>query len=219
AVIIDNECRDNVTAGIGVREKASALIVDNRCLENKTVAIGVRNGSDAWIARNQLVRTGGMPPMIAIREGSSSVVMGNTIRGGGVAGVMVQGTATISGNQFEGNGPRGGPGPPNFAAWVHGGSTVSFSSNRSDRWRHALFASGAKQVRATDNTASQFLGTAIVVDKSELPAHVFGNVAISDNSEDEAVKVTGAQGVVLENSRKAADRKNEASGSRTTKSR
>ena len=103
--------------------------------------------------------------------------------------------------------------------WGHGGSTVSFSDNRSDRWRHALFASGAKQVRATDNTASQFLGTAIVVDKSELPAHVFGNVALSDNSKDEAVKITGSQGVVLENSRKATDRKTETSEAATTDTR
>ena len=210
AVIVENKCRENALAGVGVREEASALIVDNKCIENKTVAVGIRNASNAWIAQNELVRTGGMPPMIAIREDSSAVVIRNTITGGGVAGVMVQGTATISGNQFQGNGPRGGPGPPNFAAWVHSNSSVWFSENRIDRWRHALFASGAKQVRVTGNIASRFLGTAIVVDKSAAPAHVFGNIAISDNTDDESIKLGGPQGVVAENSRKAPDRRVES---------
>ncbi len=213
AVIIDNVCRENALAGIGVREAASAILIRNQCLENKMVAIGVRNGSNVYAAQNTLERTGGMPPMIAVREGSSAVVHDNTIRGGGVAGVMVQGAATISGNRFEGNGPRKG-GPPNFAAWVHGGSTVSFSGNRTDRWRHALFASGAKRVHATENTAIRFIGTAIVVRESELPAHVFGNVALSDNSQDEAVQVTGPQGVVQDNSRQAVERESESDRAR-----
>lgn len=215
AVIIDNVCRENALAGIGVREAASAIVIRNHCLENKTVAIGVRNGSNIYAAQNTLERTGGMPPMIAVRETSSAVVNDNTIRGGGVAGVMVQGSAVISGNRFEGNGPRQG-GPPNFAAWIHGGSTVSFSDNRTDRWRHALYASGANKVHATGNTATRFLGTAIVVRESELPAHVFGNTAVSDNGDDKAVQVTGPQGVVQENLRKAVQRKSESGESRTS---
>ena len=209
AVIIDNVCRGNTLAGIGVREAASAILIRNQCLENKMVAIGVRHGSNVYAAKNTLERTGGMPPMIAVRENSSAVINDNTIRGGGVAGVMVQGTAVISGNRFEGNGPRQG-GPPNFAAWVQSGSTVSFSDNLTDRWRHALYASGAKEVHATGNTATQFLGTAIVVRESELPAHVFGNTAVSDNGKDEVVQVTGPQGVVQENLRKAAQRRSES---------
>ena len=215
AVIVDNVCRENSLAGIGVREAASAVLIRNQCLENKTVAIGVRNESNIFASQNTLERTGGMPPMIAVREDSSAVVNDNTIRGGGVAGVMVQGSALISGNRFEGNGPRQG-GPPNFAAWVHGGSTVSFSDNQTDRWRHALFASGAKQVHATGNTAARFLGTAIVVRESKLPAHVFGNTAVSDKRDDEAVQVTGPQGVVQENSRRAVGRKSEPASPRTT---
>lgn len=204
ALIVENEVHNNSTAGIGVREKANAIILGNKCIENRLVAIGIRNGSDAYIGQNQLVRTGGMPPMIAVRENSSVVVVDNTITGGGVAGVMVQGKATISGNQFKGNGPRAG-GPPNFAAWIHGGSNVSFSNNRTDRWRHALFARGANQVWATDNTASNFLGAGIVVSKSLLPAHVFGNIALSDSEKDIAVRVSGPQGVVGENVRKTPE--------------
>ena len=208
ALIVDNQCRENKRAGIGVREKATAVILDNKCLENQLVAIGARDGSSVHIARNLLARTGGMPPMIAIREDSTAVVADNTIKGGGVAGVMVQGTAAVSGNRFEGNGPRRG-GPPNFAAWVQAGSNVSFCDNRTDRWRHAVFAAGAKKLRATGNTASKFLGTAIVVKDSASPTHVFGNVAISDNEQDQAASVTGPQGVVTENLRIAPTAKKE----------
>ncbi|MFQ5734703.1 MAG: right-handed parallel beta-helix repeat-containing protein, partial [Planctomycetaceae bacterium] len=163
---------------------------------------GIRGKSDAYIARNTLTRTGGMPPMIAVRDNSAAVVNSNVIRGGGVAGVMVQGTARIANNRFEGNGPRRGPGPPNFAAWIHGGSTVTFSGNHSNRWRHALFASGAKKICVTENTARRFLGTAIVVSKSEAPAHVFGNIALSDKPNDKAVSITGPKGVVAGNERR-----------------
>ncbi len=156
-----------------------------------------------------------MPPMIAVRESSSAIVADNTITGGGVAGVMVQGTATISGNQFHGNGPRGGPGPPNFAVWVHGGSNVMFANNRTDRWRHALFASGAKQIHAVNNRTSNFLGAAIVVGKSELPAHVFGNTALSDSEKDQAAQVSGPQGVVAENERISPPPEKEANAKKT----
>lgn len=201
-VIRHNICRNNARAGIGVERGAKALILDNKCVENKLVAIGVRNGSTAHIAENLLVRTGGMPPMIAIRENSTAVVRNNTIRGGGVAGVMVQGTATIDGNQFEGNGPRRG-GPPNFAVWVHAGADVTVNNNRADRWRHSLFASAARRVRATGNTTSNFIGKAIVVNKSELPAHVFGNTALSDDAKDVAAEVGEPKGVVADNNRKS----------------
>ncbi|MDP7017716.1 MAG: right-handed parallel beta-helix repeat-containing protein [Pirellulaceae bacterium] len=209
AIIRGNQCRENQQAGIGVRGGATALIVDNKCVENKLIAVGVRSGSKAHITGNLLVRTGGMPPMIAVREQSAAVVADNVIRGGGVAGVMVQGTARVSGNQFDGNGPRGGPGPPNFAVWVHGGSTVSVFDNRIDNWRHALFAVGARSVRAINNTTDNFLGAAIVVDKTQSPAHVFGNVALSSKENDKAAQVGGPRGVVAENERKSRPPKKE----------
>lgn len=209
AVIVENECRNNSSAGIGIRDKASAIVLGNRCLENKLVAIGIRGGSDAYIGKNHLIRTGGMPPMIAVRENSSAILSDNTIVGGGVAGVMVQGTAMISSNRFDGNGPRAG-GPPNFAAWIQAGSTVSFSNNSTDRWRHAIFASGANQVRVIDNTISNFLGAGVVVNASALPAHVFGNVALSDKQDDEAATVDGPQGVVRDNVRKTLEASEDA---------
>lgn len=201
ALIVENECHENKLSGIGVREQATAFVIDNKCAENKTVAIGVRNGSQVHIIGNEITRTGGMPPMIAIQEESRALIADNTISGGGVAGVLVHGTATITGNRFEGNGPRKGPGPPNFAAWVQEGSTVTFSDNRVNRWRHALSASDAERVRAFGNTTSQFLNTAIVVQNSKQPAQVSGNVALSENEQDECVRVTGPQEAVSDNIR------------------
>ncbi len=87
--------------------------------------------------------------------------------------------------------------------WAHGGSEVVFSGNETDRWRHALFASGAKRVTATDNVASRFLDTAIVIQKTATPAHAFGNVALSTNAKDKAVSVSGPKGVVDDNELKA----------------
>ena len=139
--------------------------------------------------------------MVAVREKSHVVVMNNIIRGGGVAGVMVQGTADISGNTFQGNGPRRG-GPPNFAVWVHKDAQVSVSQNNFSQWRHAIFASAAKRVSATNNTVRKFLGTAIVVKNSTLPTHVTGTIAHSKNPTDKPVEVTGPQGVVTNNTLK-----------------
>ena len=202
ATVVGNVCQKNKASGIGVQQQAQATLLDNQCLENGPVAIGVGNGASAVIRRNQLTRTGGMPPMVAILKGSSAVITDNTISGGGVAGALVQGNAVIRGNRFEGNGPRKG-GPPNFAVWAHGGSEVVFSGNETDRWRHALFASGAKRVTATDNVASRFLDTAIVIQKTATPAHAFGNVALSTNAKDKAVSVSGPKGVVDDNELKA----------------
>jgi nitrous oxidase accessory protein NosD len=184
--------------GIGVENQSVATLLRNKCLENGMVAIGVRHGATAHILENELVRTDGMPPMIAVRENSTAVIRENIIRGGGVAGVMVQGTATISSNKFEGNGPRGG-GPPNYAVWVQEGSEVVIADNTSDRWRHAVFANSAKKISITDNRASQFLKTAIVVQKTESPAHVTGNIAVSDTATDQAVSITGPTGIVTDN--------------------
>jgi parallel beta-helix repeat protein len=200
-IIINNEARKNKLTGIGVRSKAEAIIIGNKCLENGKVALGIRDGSKAIIVNNLLVRTGGMPPMVAVLEKSRVIVMNNTIRGGGVAGVMVQGTADISGNTFQGNGPRRG-GPPNFAVWVHKNAQVNVSQNIVSQWRHAIFASAAKKVSATNNTVRKFLGSAIVVKNSTLPTHVTGTIAHSNNPKDKPADITGPQGVVTNNTLK-----------------
>ncbi len=200
AVVSDNECRENGLSGIGVQEGASAVLLGNRCLENATVAIGVRHGAEVYAAHNTLSRSGGMPPLVAIRDGSTAVLVDNRLTGGGVAGVLLEGTANISGNHFEGTEPRQG-GPPNFAIWVQAGSSLICNDNRSDRWRHAVFAQGAKAVRVADTSVSHFLGTAIVIRDCQRPVEVVGTVAFSDSPQDVAVEVTGPQAVVENNKR------------------
>ncbi|GAB4136365.1 MAG: hypothetical protein Tsb009_03360 [Planctomycetaceae bacterium] len=196
--IVQNVSRKNKRAGIGVREKAEAIIFENQCIENGLVAIGVRTGAHAHIIGNFLVRSGGMPPMIAVRENSHVTVHNNVIRGGGVAGVMVQGTAHVSDNTFQGDGPRRG-GPPNFAVWVHKNSTARVNGNTVSRWRHAIFASSAKKVSASDNVVSQFMGTAIVVRNSVQPTDVTGTIAHSPKITDKPVDISGPQGIVTNN--------------------
>ncbi|MFN7844763.1 MAG: hypothetical protein ACK5N9_23835, partial [Pirellula sp.] len=65
------------------------------------------------IIDNQLSRSGGVPPIIAVKDGSNATICDNRITGGGVAAVLVQGTATISGNKFTGKGAKQGN-----AVWV-----------------------------------------------------------------------------------------------------
>ncbi len=195
--IIQNICRENRAAGIGV-DGAQAMIRDNQLINNALVAVGLRKGSKATLTGNTFQREGGMPPLVAVLEQSQAVLEKNVLRGGGVAGVLLQGTATISGNEFHGNGPRRG-GPPNFAVWVRAGSTVEFVGNSVTRWRHALHAAGAQAVKANDNRMSQFLGTGLVIQNSRTPAEATGNTAFAADPKAQAVAITGLRGTVKDN--------------------
>ena len=198
AVIAENLCEANRAAGIGVRGGGVAVIRDNRLLNNALVAVGIRNGSKATLKGNTLQREGGMPPLVAVLEQSQAVLEKNVLSGGGVAGVLLQGTATISGNEFHGNGPRRG-GPPNFGVWVRPGSTVTFHGNSVARWRHALHAAEAQAVKANDNRISQFLGTGLVIQNSRTPAEATGNTAFAADPKAQAVAITGLRGKVQDN--------------------
>ncbi len=194
-VIVDNESRENQMAGIGVRDKETiAVIVGNRCLENRLVAIGLPDGATGYIHGNELNRTeGGAPPIVAIRGGSHAVVSNNLIHEGGVAGVLVSGTAIISGNQFQGRGAD----KQGSAIWVPFGgsfdfeSTVVASNNRCTGYRNLINANKSS-VTATDNITREFSGPSIIVKKPTLAAHVYGNTAVSLNPKDTAVDVDGA---------------------------
>ncbi|MDP1592073.1 MAG: alpha/beta fold hydrolase [Prosthecobacter sp.] len=104
--VLRNHCHDNIRTGIGLRDKAKARIENNRLLGNKLVAIGVTSGSEAVIHSNDLTREGGAPSMIAVLEDSKAVITSNTIRGGGVAAIVVKGSADISRNHFVIPGPK-----------------------------------------------------------------------------------------------------------------
>ncbi len=205
ALVMDNECRDNALVGIGLEEAASAVLTHNTCAENKTVGIALRRHSQALIHHNTLSREGGMPPMIAVLEGSSAVIRENVLSGGGVAGVLLSGEATVADNTFHGNGPRETAVPPNYAVWVQEGSRVTFTDNQVDGWRHGLLASKAERVRADGNTIRNFREAAIVITDSQLPTHATDNLALSDDETTECVRLKGPQGVVSGNIRRAPE--------------
>ncbi|TWT58324.1 hypothetical protein KOR42_16980 [Thalassoglobus neptunius] len=192
-LIVGNQCRENEMAGIGLRETTQTIIQDNICIENKLVAIGVTAGSTATIVGNRLVRTGGMPPVIAVRQGSTATIQNNKIEKGGVAGILVEGTATITGNTFEGVGEK-----QRTAVWVWQGSTVNVSSNSIDGYRSVVNAVNSVVV-VTKNTVSRFRGPAIIVKDSTTPAHVYGNTAITTEEHAKAVQIQGLTGIVSNN--------------------
>ena len=186
-VIVDNEARENLMAGIGVRDKqTTAVIIGNRCLENRLVAVGLPDGATGWIHGNTLLRTGGgAPPLVAVKGGSRGVVSHNSISGGGVAGVLVQGNVQVIGNRFHGKGPGQGS-----AIWVWKGSHVTASGNHVEGYRNAVNASGS-HVTALGNVTRSFEGPSIIVRKPTDPARVHGNTAISSNPKDSAASVDG----------------------------
>ncbi len=192
-LIVANECRQNAAAGIGVRGNGNATIVANKCHENKLVAIGITDGSTATIHGNQLERTGGVPPIVAVKDGSTARIYDNKISGGGVAAVLVQGTATIGSNEFVGQGERQGN-----AVWVWEGSIASIDANRFDGYRAAVSATKATVV-VSGNTASGTTGAAFVVKDSVRPPHVYGNTVIAPNDKIKAVEIIGAAGIVADN--------------------
>ena len=108
AILLRNRVEKNQTAGIGISGASNVQAIGNTCTENKLVAVGIPNGGEALLQNNTLTRTGGMPPIVAILGGSKAVLLGNTIEGGGVAGVMLDGELTAISNMITGK--KGGSG-------------------------------------------------------------------------------------------------------------
>ena len=192
-LILDNECRENELVGIGVERNAVAIIQGNKCLDNKLVAIGVIEKSTATIIDNELSRTGGVPPIIAVKDGSVATIQDNRITGGGVAAVLVQGKATVTGNTFTGIGANQGN-----AVWVWENSTATVSANAFSGYRTAVNSTRATVV-ISENTVRHFQGAAITVKESQNPANVHGNIAFSSDPKAKVVDVQGASGIVQEN--------------------
>lgn len=192
-LIVGNECTENAQAGIGLQGQATVVIRGNKCHDNGQVAIGVTGGSTAIITKNELSRTGGVPPIIAVKDRSTATIQDNRISGGGVAAVLVQGKATVSGNSFVGIGAKQGN-----AIWVWENSTATISDNSFDGYRTAVNSTKATVV-VTGNTIKQFQGTAIIVKDSQKPAHVYGNTAKSTDPKAKVADVQGPSGIVEEN--------------------
>ncbi len=205
-IIVQNKSRENKMAGIGVRTDSKAIIIGNQCIENRLVAIGVPDGATAFIHGNELIRTGGgAPPLVALRGGAKAVVSDNLIRGGGVAGILVQGTAHILGNRFEGRGPE----KQGSAIWVPFGgafkfkSTIVVATNECVGYRNLLNAANC-DATVVGNKVRNFRGAAIIVRKTTAPARVLGNRAFSDQEKDAVVSLEGGKNLSHENKLEAA---------------
>ena len=198
-IVEKNICSNNERAGIGLRDGATAVIRANQCLENKLVAIGVTEGCTATIIGNTLVRTeGGAPPLIGIRDASTATIEANTLSGGGVAAVLVQGKAVIADNSFTGN--QSGQ---KLAIWVWDNSTATISENSFTGYATAVKATKARLV-ILGNTISNFRSSGIVVADSTSPPYIVDNIAVASEPGATAVKVTGTSGVVDGNTVKPA---------------
>ena len=212
-LIKGNRCYDNEMAGIGARHDSHPIIIGNECTGNKAaalgfmacdggtalvrgnrfeattvVAIGIQSGWDVDFIGNQIRGGDALPPAIMIFEGATASFSNNTIKGGGVAGIRVAGTADIVRNTFEGTTLRK-VGPPNFAVWALDGSDVTLRSNHMKSWRHALFAKNAT-VTAALNVASEFHKSAFVIDTPTARSLLFNNAAISEDAGDGAFRLT-----------------------------
>jgi hypothetical protein len=192
-LIEGNECRENGQAGIGLQGQAWAVIHRNRCHENQQVAIGVTGGSTAIITKNELARTGGVPPIISVKDDSHATIRDNRISGGGVAAVLVQGTATVSANVFTGLGDKQANG-----IWIWEGSSATISDNTFDGYRAAVNATNAI-VLIRGNRISRFQGAAILVQDSPEPVHVVGNTAFSSDPQATVVEMKGGSGGIEKN--------------------
>ncbi|MCA9053161.1 MAG: right-handed parallel beta-helix repeat-containing protein [Planctomycetaceae bacterium] len=192
-LLIRNECRSNERAGIGVESGARPSLQDNRCIDNRLVAIGVIGNSTATIIGNELTRTGGPAPLIAVREGSTATIQQNRLSGGGVAAILVQGTANISDNTFTARSDNQGT-----AVWIWKDSTAGIHDNTIDGYRTAVKADQSR-VTITGNQVRRFQQVAIIVNDTPEPACIYGNTAVSEHQTDRVVKVTGTPGVVSDN--------------------
>lgn len=191
--ILDNICRDNEMAGIGLQGCKQVVVRGNTCERNRLVALGITAESEALVVGNRFQRNGGRPPLVAVKDDSMAVLQDNTFLGGGVAALLIQGEATVSRNQFFGEGDGQGQ-----AIWLWEGSRALVESNQIVDYRSALQASKAT-ADVLNNDIRNFQLQAIIILDSPSPSSVVGNRATSKSEQAVAVKLTGVQGAVSEN--------------------
>jgi hypothetical protein len=183
-ILIENQCRDNRMAGIGMKEGSTVLVVGNQCAGNRLVAIGVTGQSNAVLLRNKLSRVGGMPPLVAVKDGSAALIQDNFLNGGGVAAVLVQGKVIIRDNRFQGQSKKQGN-----AVWVWKDSEVNVTQNEFSGYRAAVHATQAKVV-VRENLVEGYAKSAIVVMDGIAPSLVVGNTAISKEVKEDSFLIT-----------------------------
>ncbi|MCR9234467.1 MAG: right-handed parallel beta-helix repeat-containing protein [bacterium] len=203
--LINNYCHHNKTAGLGFADCKSgrSTVVNNRIIDNAQVAAGVHSGWTVQFLGNEFARQGGLPPILMVFAGADVTLTGNTIRGGGVAGIRVAGKLRAENNELAGTSLRK-VGPPNFGVWALPGAEVTLTDNRFHHWRHALSASEAT-VMASHNNITDFHRTALLIQNSKAPAHVFNNVAVSSDPKVEVLTLTGQAGTVKGNELRQPD--------------
>ena len=108
ALLVGNKLERNKSAGIGISGKSQAVVVRNTCRENRLVAVGIPGESQALLYGNTLERKEGMPPIVAILNGSEAIMVENTVAGGGVAGILLQGKLMAMRNTLSGSGGGSG---------------------------------------------------------------------------------------------------------------
>ncbi|MFT6861696.1 MAG: hypothetical protein ACJAVK_000249 [Akkermansiaceae bacterium] len=148
ALLFRNRVERNEAAGIGIRNGAKASVIENTCMENGLVAVGIPNGGEVLLQKNTLVRTGGMPPIVAIFGDAKVVLTGNLIKGGGVAGVMSGGRLYAIDNTIEGQ--NGGS-----RILARKNSEITLSKNRMSGYRVAVRDQGAKSLVNSDQAGEE----------------------------------------------------------------
>lgn len=93
---------------------------------------------------------------------STALIQENEIEGGGVAAVLVQGTATIRKSKFLGKGEKQGD-----AVWVWEGSTATIDANAFSGYRTAVSSTKATVI-VMGNTVQGFTGPAIIIKDSAI---------------------------------------------------
>jgi hypothetical protein len=110
-----------------------------------------------------------------------------------VAAVLVQGTATISGNTFTATDAKQG-----HAIWIWESSSATVSDNTFDGYRAAVNAAKATVI-IKGNKISRFQGAAIIVKNSPQPVYVLGNTGVSIDPKAKIVDVQGSTGTIENN--------------------
>ena len=133
AILVANECRENQASGIGLNTGCEAVLWRNICEDNALVALGIPEKGRAIVVENVFSRRGGVPPLVAIKGGSAAIMTGNKLRGGGVAGILLEGRGVIEGNRIEGGGEKATNG-----IWLWKGSEAFGVENVVHGFQHPL---------------------------------------------------------------------------------
>ena len=200
ALIIGNECYENKAAGIGHREVGETFVVDNhihhngasglgfdttsadsvsKCVgnrihDNTLVAVGIRKGWNVQLVGNEISRSGGMPPLIMVFEGSRAELTDNQLTGGGVASIRCAGTVLAEGNVIKPDPASKGGRGPSSAIWALPGAEVVAHGNEFLGWRKALLASEAKVI-ASQNRGFALNANPFQIEKPHSGSRVANN--------------------------------------------